>query len=104
MEGRVGEEGEKYFGMRLRRLDYSAANRHGLHSAEINLQTVAEAFVVVLNQRIRKHERILGIIQSLNFLNRMSDSESLHLFLPPISCFIKEKLLPDSAKCLCSKR
>lgn len=62
MEGRVGEEGEKYLGMKLRSLDYSAANHHGLRSAEISLQTMAEAFVVVLNRRIRKYERILGII------------------------------------------
>lgn len=62
MEGRVGEEGEKYLGMKLRSLDYPAANHHGLHSAGISLQTVAEAFVVVLNRRIRKYERILGII------------------------------------------
>lgn len=62
MEGGGKKEGQKCFAVKLRSLDYSAANHYGLHSAVINLQTMAETFVVVLHQRIRKLERIWGII------------------------------------------
>lgn len=64
MEGRVGQEGQECFSVRLRSVDYSAANLYGFHSAVINLQTMAETYVMVVNQRIRKFEGTLGIIQS----------------------------------------